>query len=108
LADDAESNDTPRLGVYLAELTPEARQRYRIGKDTEGVLVAGVQQGSPASKAGIQTGNVINMVGQEAVKSPEDVISKVKQSADEKKSSVLLMVIQNGTQRFVAVKFAKA
>jgi serine protease Do len=108
LAGDAESNDTPRLGVYLAELTPEARQRYRIGKDTEGVLVAGVQQGSPASKAGIQTGNVINMVGQEVVKSPEDIISKVKQSADEKKSSVLLMVIQNGTQRFVAVKFAKA
>lgn len=108
LADDAKSDDTPKLGVYLAELTPEARQRYRIDKDIEGVLVAGVQNGSPASKAGIRAGSVINMVGQEAVKSPEDVVIKVKEAAREKKSSVLLMVQQGGAQRFVAVKFAKA
>lgn len=108
LADDAESGDTPKLGVYLAELTPEARQRYRIGKDIEGVLVAGVQQGSPASKAGIRTGSVINMVGQETVRSPQDLIARVKQAAEEKKSSVLLMVQENGQQRFVAVKFASA
>jgi serine protease Do len=84
------------------------RQRYRIGKDTEGVLVAGVQPGSPAEKAGIKEGQVINMVGQEAVKSPEDVISQVKQAAAEKKPSVLLMMQHNGMQRFVAVKFASA
>ena len=106
LAGDAASDDTPKLGVYLSELTPEVRQRYRIGKDTEGVLVAGVQQGSPAEKAGIKEGQVINMVGQEAVKSPEDVISQVKQAAAEKKPSVLLMMQHNGMQRFVAVKFA--
>lgn len=108
LAEDAKNDDTPKLGVYLAELTPEARQRYRIDKDVEGVLVADVQRGSPASKAGIRPGSVINMVGQESVKSPEDVITKVKQAAKKKKSSVLLMVQQNGEQRFVAVKFAKA
>ncbi len=108
LADDAASDDTARLGVYLSELTPEARQRYRIGKDTEGVLVTGVQQGSPAAKAGIEAGQVINMVGQEMVRSPQDVLSRVRQAATEKKSSVLLMVEQNGMQRFVAVKFASA
>jgi serine protease Do len=106
LADDAANDDTPKLGVYLSELTPEARQRYRIGKDIEGVLVASVQQGSPAAKAGIEAGQVINMVGQETVKSPEDVIAQVKQAAAQEKSSVLLMVQQNGMQRFVAVKFA--
>jgi len=108
LANDAKNDDTPKLGVYLAELTPEARQRFRIDKDTEGVLVAGVQNGSPASKAGIRAGSVINMVGQDTVKSPQDVIAKVKEAAKEKKSSVLLMVEQDGAQRFVAVKFAKA
>ncbi len=108
LADDAKNDNTPKLGVYLAELTPEARQRYRIDKDTEGVLVAGVESGSPASRAGIRAGNVINMVGQESVQSPDEVIDKVKQAAREKKPSVLLMVEQNGEQRFVAVKFSKA
>jgi len=108
LADDAANENTARLGVYLSELTPEARQYYRIGKDTKGVLVTGVQQGSPAAKAGIKAGQVINMVGQQTVKSPEDVIFQVKQAAEEKKSSVLLMLEQNGIQRFVAVKFARA
>ena len=108
LADDAASDDTAKLGVYLSELTPEARQRFRIGKDTEGVLVTGVQQGSPAAKAGIEAGQVINMVGQQTVKSPEDVVFQVKQAAAEKKSSVLLMLEHNGMQRFVAVKFARA
>ena len=106
LADDAASDDTPKLGVYLSELTPEAREHYRIGKDTEGVLVARVQQGSPAAKAGIEAGQVISMVGQETVTTPQDVVSRVKQAAAEKKSSVLLMMQHNGMQRFVAVKFA--
>jgi serine protease Do len=108
LADDGASDDTPKLGVYLSELTPEARQHYRIGKDTEGVLITGVQQGSPAAKAGIEAGQVIHMVGQETVTSPQDVVSRVKQAAVEKKPSVLLMVEHNGMQRFVAVKFASA
>ncbi len=108
LAEDDASNDTAKLGVYLSELTPETRQRYRIGEDVEGVLVARVQQGSPAAKAGIEAGQVINMVGQETVRSPQDVLSRVKQAATEKKSSVLLMVEKNGMQRFVAVKFASA
>ena len=89
-------------------MTPEARQRFRIGKDTEGVLVAGVQQGSPAAKAGIEAGQVINMVGQETVASPQDVVSRVQQAAAEEKSSVLLMLVDKGVQRFIAVKFANA
>ena len=104
----ATDSDTPKIGVYLAELTPEARQQYRIGKETEGVLVAGVMPGSPAAKAGLIEGQVINMVGQQAVKSPQDVIAGVRQAAEEEKSSVLLMLEQNGQQRFVAVKFANA
>ena len=91
-----------------ADLTPEARQRFRIGKETEGVLVAGVQQGSPAAKAGIEAGQVINMVGQEPVHTPQDVITRVQQAAAEDKSSVLLMLVHEGQQRFVAVKFARA
>ena len=103
-----QSDDTPRLGVYLAELTPEARQRYQIDREATGVLVAGVEPGSPAARAGIEAGNVISMVGQDTVNSPDDVIARVKQAASEKKSTVLLMVAKDGRQQFVAVKFANA
>ena len=104
----ADDSDTPKLGVYLSDLTPEARQRFRIGEETEGVLIAGVQQDRPDAKAGIEAAQVINMVGQETVHTPQDVITRVQQAAAEDKSSVLLMLVHEGQQRFVAVKFAKA
>jgi serine protease Do len=108
LADNAEADDSAKLGVYLAELSAEVRQRYHIAKETKGVLVADVKRGSPAFKAGIRKGSVINMVGQDQVTSPDDVIAKVKQAVVQKQSSVLLLIEYEGNSQFVAVKFATA
>jgi serine protease Do len=107
-ADSDQDEDAARLGIYLAELSTEARQRYKIDKATEGVLVASVERGSPAAKAGIRTGSVINMVGQQIVTTPDEVISNVQQAARNKQSAVLLRVQQNGQTQFVTVKFASA
>jgi len=107
-ADSAEDEDAAKLGIYLAELSTEARQRYKIDKTTEGVLVANVKQDSPAARAGIRTGSVINMVGQQIVTTPDEVINKVQQAVREKQSAVLLRVQQNGQTQFVTVKFARA
>lgn len=49
-AADDEASSLVSLGITFAELTPEARQRYDVPEDAEGVLVAGVQPGSPAAK----------------------------------------------------------
>jgi serine protease Do len=107
-ADSAQDEDAAKLGIYLAELSTEARQRYKIDKTTNGVLVANVKQDSPAARAGIRTGSVINMVGQQIVTTPDEVIKKVQQAAREKQSAVLLRVQQNGQTQFVTVKFARA
>ena len=77
----------------------------RILQDIKSVKIQGATN---IAKAGIKAGQVIHMVGQETVTSPQDVVSRVKQAAEDKKSSVLLMVEHNGMQRFVAVKFASA
>ena len=105
LADDV---DKPKLGVYLAELTPESRRRFRINDHTQGVLVTGVEPGSPAAEAGIVAGHVISMLGQETVRSPADVVSGLQQATMENKSSVLLLLEYSDQQRFVAVKIAEA
>jgi serine protease Do len=97
-----------KLGLQLASLTPEARERYKLGKDSSGVLVAGVERNSPASKAGIRPGSLINMVGQAQVESPDDVIEHVQQAAEQNKSAVLLRIEYRGQNRFVAVKLATA
>ena len=101
----ATASEPARLGVQLSELTPEARQRFGIS-DAGGVLVTDVEQGSPASRAGIRPGNVITMVGQTAVDSPSDVVDEVERASEEGRPSVLLMVEQGGAKRFVAVELA--
>ena len=101
-------SDTAALGIQLAGLTPEVREQYSIDKDSYGVLVADVKANSPASKAGIRTGYVINMVGQKVVKTPDEVIQRVKAAADKKHTAVLLRVEFQGEKRFVSVKLASA
>lgn len=94
-----------RLGVQLSTLTPEIRSRYGMeGKD--GVLVTKVQRGSPASRAGIRPGQVITMVGQTAVDSPDEVAEAVQRAAEAGRPSVLLMIEQGNARRFVAVELA--
>jgi len=52
-------------------------EALRLPPDLQGVLVAGVQQGSPAEKAGVRPGDVITQVGQTAVSSPESLLNAV-------------------------------
>ena len=47
-----------RLGVQIQALTPELAKSFKL-PDTKGVLVASVEPGSPAAKAGLQSGDVI-------------------------------------------------
>ena len=100
--------DTTELGLQLAALTPETRKRFNVAKGSGGVLVAGVERGSPASRAGIRPGSVINMVGQKSVETPDEVIEHVRDAADNEQSAVLLRIEYRGQNRFVAVKLATA
>ena len=106
-ADDTKAQSS-KLGLQLASLTPENRERYQVGEDSTGVLVAGVQRNSPASRAGIRPGAVINMVGQKPVETPDQVVEHVRNAAEQKQSAVLLRVEYRGQNRFVAVKLATA
>ncbi len=97
------AGDAPRLGLYLAPLTPELRAERGIENDATGVLVAQVAPGSPAHIAGIKAGSLISMVGQQAVTQPSQVVDAVKQAAAANRPAILLRVEQEGEQRFVAV-----
>jgi serine protease Do len=101
--DDEPAGDEPRIGLYLAPLTPELRAERGLEADAQGVVVAQVAPGSPAQAAGIKAGSLISMVGQQAVTKPSQVVEAVQQAAAEDRPSVLLRVEQDGEQRFIAV-----
>jgi len=66
-----------RLGVRLLEMTPELRAHYGAPRDA-GVLVAGVESGSPAEKAGLRAGDIITRAGGEHVERAADLARAVR------------------------------
>jgi serine protease Do len=103
---DESSDEKPKLGLALAELTQENRNQYRIDENTQGVLVVDIQPGGPAAKKGLRPGDVIVKVGSEFVERPEDVIDQVEKADKESRESVLLLIERGGNSQFVAVGLA--
>ena len=92
------------LGLSLAPLTDELRDRYDIGKSIEGVIVVEVKPNSPAAQKDIKPGDVIVEVTQEKVKRPQDVKARLLAVRKSGRRSVLLLLSDTkGELRFVAV-----
>jgi serine protease Do len=103
-ADSARSGG--KLGLSLAALTPEMRQRYRLSENTEGVLIVGVRPDSPAAKKGLRPGDIIVMVGQKQVSDPKEVVREVEKATADERDAVLFLVQRDNDKQFVAVGLA--
>jgi serine protease Do len=64
------------MGVQIQSITPEIADSLGM-KEARGALVAEPQAGSPAAKAGIQSGDVITKINGTEVKDSRDVARKV-------------------------------
>ncbi|HEX8391572.1 MAG TPA: PDZ domain-containing protein [Longimicrobium sp.] len=87
-------------GAQLAEMN-EGLGRY-FGGRTEGVLVLEVTQRSPASRAGLEAGDVIVGVDGAVVQTPEDVRSALSRDED---GTLLLNVVRQGRRREVTLQW---
>jgi serine protease Do len=92
------------IGLVLAPLNDELREKHSIGKDVKGVIVLEVDPASPAAEKGVKVGDVIVEVAQEAVSSLDDIaksVDKVKKTG--RKAVLLRLEDGKGDLRFVAV-----
>lgn len=74
------SGERTDLGMTVALLTPQLARQFNIS-ETEGVVVVGVEEGSPADKAEVNKGDVIVEIDHKQIKTLEDYnrqIQKVK------------------------------
>ena len=99
------SSNKVKLGLSLAELTTDMRQRYGVDRSIDGVLIVGVEPSSPAAEQGLRNGDVIKMVGQTVVTKPGDVSEAVERVSEDRKA-ILLLVNRGGNDHFVALKIA--
>ena len=91
----------PTLGLSLQPLTPDDTRSRGLG-DRGGVLVRGVQDGSPAANAGLRAGDVITEINRTPVRSAADVKQAMGKRATD--TPALFLVHRNGGSLYVAVE----
>ena len=92
------------LGLEMSGITSELRSKYKLADDAKGVLVTGVDPGSPAEDKLVKPGDVIVQVGQQVVSTPEDVTRRFDElRKNGTKQALLLLSNGAGELRFVAI-----
>jgi serine protease Do len=92
------------LGLKLSALTPEMRVRYRVPMALDGLLVVAVDRGTSASDNDIRPGDIIIEVGQEPVKTAQDLNAKIAGAKKAQRKVVLLTLSRAGELSFRALK----
>lgn len=97
----SEGTSVKSLGVEVSPLTADKAEQLGL-KVKEGVLITAVDDDSPAAKAGIASGMVIERIGQKTVRTVEELEEAMKDASLER--GVLVLVRTTEGSRFVVVK----
>ncbi|WP_299485086.1 HhoA/HhoB/HtrA family serine endopeptidase [Acaryochloris sp. IP29b_bin.137] len=101
--------DHPFLGIRMAGLTPELKERINSSPDVDfqvkeekGVLIFEVIPKSPAAAAGLRPGDIIREIDGQAISKASQVQQKV--DATSLGSALKLGITRNGSKKVISVK----
>lgn len=80
------------LGMKLAPMSPDLRDKYQLNADQKGVVVTEVAPNGPAAERGLKTGDVILEVQQGEVSTPAEVQKRIEGVRKEDRKSVLMLI----------------
>jgi len=89
-------------GVAVADLTDDVRTALNLSKDIKGAVIAEIDADSPAGKAGLREGDVIQEVNKQPVRSAKDLVAISKKLKPNEK--ILIRVWSQGRSGFVALE----
>ena len=89
-----------RLGVAIQDLTPDLAESFGLSK-TQGVLVAAVEKGTAADKAGVEAGDVVLKYDGKAVSQPAELQRMV--GASKPGTRVTVQIWRKGATRDVVL-----
>lgn len=91
------------LGIRVTELTPELARRFNI-KETEGVIVAGVEPGSKAAESGLSVHDIIKEVNHRNITTVNDLNKAISKTKD---GETINMFIWRMNRGFLVIKITK-
>jgi serine protease Do len=101
---DSPSENKGKLGLAVDNLSPDARQQFRIPETVKGAVIENVRPGSPADDAGLAPGDVILEINRKPVDDAQNFVSQVSSAPDGK--DILLLVWANGGASYRVVHTA--
>jgi len=94
------SEDSEKLGIRIAEATPETAKRFGHSETEKGVLVVSVEPGSKAAEAGIRQGDLVKEVNRKPVTSVPELRSEVE------KGKEVQLLVKRPNAGFVVIKIS--
>ena len=100
--------DIAGLGLRVAAITPELRERLRLRPDQRGVAVVEVAPNSPSAERELRPGDLILEVQQERVNTPQELSERVDRLRRQGRGTALFLVESQNGQRFVPLRLTPA
>ena len=82
------------------------RHRLRVPANVTGVVVTAIGNDSPLAGLDLLPGDVIEMIEQQPVASPEDALTELRAAAANARTTVLVLINRHGTNRYLALPLA--
>ena len=89
-------------GVAVTNITDDIRTALNLPKEVQGAVIADIDAESPAAKAGLREGDVIQEVNKQPVRSAKDLLAISKKLKPNEK--ILIRVYSQGRSGYVALE----
>ncbi len=89
-------------GLTVQDITPDLAQQLGLNPGEKGVVISGVEPGSPSGEAGLRTGGVVKEVNRKEIHNLNDYNQAIEKAQQDK--SLLFVIKRGGSTHFVVLK----
>lgn len=106
IASNGDEQKLKGLGLTLAPLTDDLRERLGVEPDVSGTVVMNVDPNGLAAEQGIRRGDILLQAGREVIASPSDLEKTLEKAKKNGRSSVPVLVRRGDVQQFASLPVA--
>lgn len=105
--DAAQPTDVAGLGMKIAPIGQDTRDKYQLSDTQKGVVITDVSPNSAAADRGLKAGDVIMEVQQNSVNSPAEVQKQMEAAKKADRKFVLMLIQRDGASQYVPLPLSK-